>query len=163
MLDLSAFPQLSGFTISVISSIVAAIVVAFFAWLYRHSITRLLDRVIFRTELDISGEWRTTFREKEQSFNEDVELSQRGKKVWGDLVVQKQNRKIRYKFKGVFRNRILTAIYETTDRRDYEQGAFSLRYTSLDGTKCLVGQYIGISADTDDLFSSQYKWELTKR
>lgn len=165
MLDLSFFPQWSDFASdlrAVILSIVAAIVVSLSALFYRKRLRRLCVQVLWGIELDIAGEWKTTFKEKEQSFNEQVKLKQRGRKVWGDLIVEKQGRKITYAFKGVFRNRILTATYETTDRRDYEQGAFSLRYTSLDGTKCLIGQYIGISMDSDDLFSSQYRWELVK-
>lgn len=113
---------------------------------------------LFYSEPLIAGIWRTTFAEEGTEFHENVKLVQRGRKVEGEIILEDGGVQTKYKFKGIFRYLILTGTYEATDPRDYEQGAFALKYVS----GRLVGEHILLSRTSDQPITSRYLWEPVK-
>jgi hypothetical protein len=138
---------------NIIYGVIASAIVAASPWLIRRV---RMKRNANRGEPLIEGKWHTTFEENGQVFHENVLLTQNGRKVKGELVLE-DGTETRYKFSGAFKHLILTGTYEATDPKDYEQGAFALRYAN----KTLNGQYI-LSRGSDQLVTSNYKWERVK-
>ena len=112
----------------------------------------------------IAGKWRTSFKEDEQEFNENVEIHIDGNEVWGtiDLIDLNDPSLITdsYKFKGKYMDRILAGTYESNDPTDYEQGAFVLELRG----KILTGKYLfGTKKEGEEpIASSPYIWERIK-
>jgi len=108
----------------------------------------------------LDGKWRARFSEGSETYYEEVELTQRGRRVKGTINLtigpRESEEKFSYTFEATFKHLLLTGTYCSTNRRDYEQGSFSLRYTNQ---RTLVGQHICLSSNSDDLVSSEYVWE----
>ena len=111
--------------------------------------------------LHISGKWKTAFKEGGQDYSEKVSLELIGDKVKGEieLIDPNDHDKITdtYRFKGVFKERVLTATWVSNDPTDYEMGAFALIYEK----KEFKGQYIFFSSENrgDEIIASDYEWE----
>ena len=112
----------------------------------------------------IAGKWRTSFKEDEQEFNENVEIHIDGNEVWGtiDLIDLNDPSLITdsYKLKGKYMDRILAGTYESNDPTDYEQGAFVLELRG----RIFTGKYLfGTKKEGEEpIASSPYIWERIK-
>jgi len=114
-------------------------------------------------QLSLAKNWRTTFRENEKDYHENVEIHQNGHRVSGTIKLMDINNPDQitdfYEFEGVFKNRILTGIFEPKDTEDYERGAFALERQG----KILKGKYIFFTkTEGEPITSSSYKWESIK-
>jgi hypothetical protein len=115
---------------------------------------RVFQRFLHQEPI-ISGKWNTAFHEDDEKYSEVVTLTQRGRKVTGQIVLKLDNHEDSvYTFDGTFKHLILTCIYQSTDPAEYEQGVFALRYTKGK----FLGQHVLISKQSDSLISSDYEW-----
>lgn len=111
--------------------------------------------------LTINGEWETTFTEGGQKYNEKVSLDLIGSNVKGEINLIDPNDRSKvtdtYRFKGVFKDRVLAATYESNDPTDYEMGAFALLYEK----RQFEGQYIFFSNENgrERIIASPYTWK----
>lgn len=160
--DSTGIPQ-TTFSIGVLQGVIAALVIfagqAFIWGIYR------LYLFIFRVKPLIAGKWKTTFTESENNgpSHETVTLKQKGSQVSGEIEYDGEGEKIIYKFKGSFRDLILTATYESKDPQEYERGSFSLQYKP---SKKFKGQYVTFSKKEDsepEFIATEYSWDWMKK
>lgn len=115
--------------------------------------------------LYINGKWITVFSEGGQEYHENVSLDLIGNEVKGEieLIDPGDQGKITdtYRFKGVFKDRVLTATYESNDPTVYEMGAFTLNYENRE----FKGQYTFFSNEggRQQIMASEYKWKRMKK
>lgn len=106
----------------------------------------------------IDGEWVTTLEAK--STEDDVEVvtvTQVGHNIIGDIAcTQGPDEGKRYKFKGTFRNQILTGHYWNTKKTSIDSGSFSLRLEN-DGSR-LKGFTSYYHDDTHNIIAREYTW-----
>lgn len=127
-------------------------------WAWKELAPRIAQR-FYQEPLIGDTEWKTTFIEDGQEFHETVTLTQKGRRVIGEIILEDGDKSIKYRMSGVFRHLILTGTYEAMDPRDYEQGAFALKYTN----NRLTGEHILLSRTSDQPISSNYKWERIEK
>lgn len=136
-------------------SVVGGIVTAILIWAWTNLLP-LLQGLMNRDEPRVGKKWKTTFKEGNVVYHENVTLKQRGRKIRGEIVLQSDAGEVTtYRLEGNFKHLILTGTYESTNKADYERGAFALRYTNR---KKFTGHYILFSKGSDQLISSQYEW-----
>ncbi len=149
----------NAFSIGILQSMIGSIILAAFQALiwggYR------LYLFVFRVKPIIAGIWKTSFTENENNgpSHETVTLKQKGSQVSGEIEYDDEGQKIIYKFKGSFKNLILTATYESKDPQEYERGSFSLQYKQK---KKFKGQYVTFSKKEDsepEFIAKEYTWE----
>jgi hypothetical protein len=136
-------------------SVIGGLVVLVVVWFWNNVLPRILQQ-FYHHEPSVEGKWRTTFREDGTEYHETVTLTQKGRRVRGEIALNDAtDETTMYKFEGTFKHLILTGTYCSTDPTDYEQGAFALRYTRQGLFK---GQHALISKQSEQLISSDYEW-----
>ena len=138
----------------ILIAVAGGVVFAILSWIGT-SLWPIFIQKFYRDEPSIRGKWKTSFIEGETEYNENVTLTQKGRKVNGEITLNEGDGDTTiYKFEGRFKYLILTCTFESTDPQNYEQGSFSLRY--IQGN--FEGHYIYFSKESDVLLSSNYKW-----
>jgi hypothetical protein len=106
----------------------------------------------------IDGEWVTEL--EAQQTDKDVEvasINQVGHSICGNITcTQGPDEGRKYKFKGTFRNQILTGYYWNTKKTSIDSGSFSLRLEN-DGER-LKGYTSYYHDDSHNIISRKYTW-----
>ncbi len=138
----------------IVPGILSGLAVLGIVWLARNVVPDIWLR--FGTnEPRIAGKWKTEFEEDGKSYEEKVDLRQRGRKVSAKIVLEEDGEETIYEFSGTFQNLILSGTYDSTDKEEYERGAILLRYVG----KGFVGRNAFFSKTSEDeVKASPYKW-----
>lgn len=143
----------------IVTIILSAIMTLVVQWLWQDILPSIILR-FQKNEPTIQGYWKTKFSEEGKDFDEDVEVTQKGRKVIATIILNYNNEKIIYHFIGIFKHRILSGTYDSIDETDFERGAILLQYKRKGK---FVGQYSFFSKTSDQIVSSNYEWNYVKK
>jgi len=105
--------------------------------------------------INLSGEWISSFIQNNKIYNEKVTFKQKGNTVDADIVLNYDNEICKYKFKGTISNNIINGIYEYTENSDIESGTISLKIIN-ENFLYGVATYISDAENSDDIVQSPY-------
>lgn len=137
-------------------------------WIF-YNIVPVLIQLFLGIEPHLSIYWETNFSEGDKKYKELVELNQKIYRVDGKIFFydyEAREEKI-YIFKGVLKDRILTAMYKSREKSDFERGAFVLEYISKGNV--FKGYYVKSFKNPKDTKASSefqptnYRWRKLKR
>lgn len=155
-----------AFAESVVSGVVAAVLLGIFNWLlrvvWRSHISPWWENITY-SDARIDGAWETKLTtELDADYKEIAKIKQIGHKVSGTIEctsgIDKGNE---YEFIGTIRNTILSAYYWNTDKTALDSGSFSLR---LECNGDSLHGYTSYYFDNDhSLKSREYCWTRRRR
>ena len=86
-----------------------------------------------------------------------ITLKRRGHNISGSMLCTKGSNEGRhYMLEGTFKNLILTAAYESTDKSEIERGTITLMLKN--NGRCLNGYLVALSDEDHDLSSARTNW-----
>ena len=106
-------------------------------------------------QIDLSGEWISSFIQNNKIYNEKVNFKQCDNKIVADIILNYDNEICKYKFKGKINKHIINGTYEFIENSDIESGTISLKIINnnfLYG----VATYISDNENSDDIVQSPY-------
>ncbi len=80
--------------------------------------------------INLSGEWISSFVENSRIYNERFNITQTGNKILADIVLDFEGKTISYKFDGTLNNEILNGTYN--ENHFFESGVISLKIINKD-------------------------------
>lgn len=147
------------FLIGIGSSIVAAII---FRLLCHISFTvNILSKCLPKAKGSISGQWISNYEEAGKEYTERISLYQLGKFIRGVAKISEPGEAEEIqKFKGVYKNQILTAEYWSTEKDVIERGTFTLQRKQA---KEMSGFYIYFLGETLQPAQREYVWKRPRK
>ena len=106
-------------------------------------------------QIDLSGEWISSFIQNNKIYNEKVNFEQTNNQLVANIILNYDNEICRYKFEGKIHKNIINGTYEFTENSDIESGTISLKIINnnfLYG----VATYISDDENSDDVIQSPY-------
>lgn len=107
------------------------------------------------SNINLSGEWISSFIQNNKIYNETVRFIQKGKKIKADIVLNYDDEICKYKFHGTVSNNVINGIYEYIENSDIESGTISLKIIN-ENFLYGVATYISDFEDSDDIVQSPY-------
>ncbi len=105
--------------------------------------------------IDLSGEWISSFIQNNKIYNENVIFKQDKDKITANIVLNYDNEICRYKFQGKINKNIINGTYEYIENSDIESGTISLKIIN-ENFLYGVATYISDAEDSDDIVQSPY-------
>ncbi len=106
-------------------------------------------------QIDLSGEWISSFIQNNKIYNEKVNFEQKNNKLIANIVLNYDNEICKYKFEGKINNNIINGIYEFIEDSDIESGTISLKIIN-ENFLYGVATYISDDENSDDVIQSPY-------
>ncbi len=105
--------------------------------------------------IDLSGEWISSFIQNNKIYNENVIFKQDKDKITANIILNYDNEICRYKFQGKINKNIINGTYEYIENSDIESGTISLKIIN-ENFLYGVATYISDAEDSDDIIQSPY-------
>ena len=146
----------SDFYTGIISGLVTGILI----WLFRFGWLRILspfvEDLLYRG-VRIDGQWTAELDGAESIHKEEIIVNQWGSRISGTLkCIEGQDQGSAYIFNGVFKNLILTATYESTNKFATDRGTFTVKLK--DNGSCFQGHTVYLGATDGELSDAAYIW-----
>lgn len=146
---------------NLIQGVIAGLVTGTLIWLFRSIwlaiLSPILDDFLYRG-VRINGQWNAELKDLELPHKEEIIVKQWGNRVSGSLkCIEGPDQGSNYKFDGVFKNLILTATYESTNKYSTDRGTFTVKLE--DNGSVLKGHTVYLGATDGDLSDSEYVWK----
>ena len=106
-------------------------------------------------QIDLSGEWISSFIQNNKIYNEKVNFEQKDNRLIANIVLNYDNEICKYKFEGKINNNIINGIYEFLEDSDIESGTISLKIIN-ENFLYGVATYISDDENSDDVIQSPY-------
>lgn len=106
-------------------------------------------------QVDLSGEWISSFIQNNKIYNENVTFKQFDNKLVANIILNYDNEICKYKFEGKINKNIINGIYEFTENSDIESGTISLKIIN-ENFLYGVATYISDDENSDDVIQSPY-------
>lgn len=140
--------------LSIVTGIIAGLITALVVWLIKKGYLPLIR--IFRPGDPVHGMWLAEYDENGKQCSETIAVRQ----VWGAIegkatFAESDGSQRIQKFRGAYRNQILTAEYWSKDKRITERGTFTLR---REKPNLLVGYLIFYEGTDWNLRAGKYVW-----
>ena len=122
---------------------------------YNRVAINLLSRILWMG--DLRTEWVSTYQENGNEYHESIRLFRLGRMIKGVATLRQPNKAEEIqRFKGIYKNQILTAEYWSTRKDVIERGTFTLK---RENRTQMVGFYIFFSDRPLKLRQSEYIWK----
>lgn len=150
-------PLLVGVVSGLVATGIFSFSVFFLSVVWRKIIEPWWENKLYK-DARIDGEWLTKLEAKKTENDvEVVSIIQVGHAINGDIAcTQGPDEGKKYKFKGTFRNQILTGHYWNTKKTSIDSGSFSLRLEN-DGAR-LKGYTSYYHDETHNIIAREYTW-----
>ncbi|HEV2611057.1 MAG TPA: hypothetical protein VGU61_12380 [Noviherbaspirillum sp.] len=140
--------------------VIAGLVTGILIWLFRAVWLKILspfiEDLLYRG-VRIEGLWIAELVGAESTHKEEIVIKQWGNRVAGTLkCIEGQDQNSSYSFSGTFKNLILTAMYESTDKFSTDRGTFTVRLE--DNGSYFKGHTVYLGATDGELSDAAYVW-----
>ena len=142
------------------SGVVAGLVTGVLIWLFRAVWLKVLspfvEDLLYRG-VRIDGQWTAELEDAESEHKEEIIIKQWGNRVTGTLrCIEGQDLGGSYTFQETFKNLILTATYESTNKFSTDRGTFTVRLN--DNGNSFKGHTVYLGATDGELSDAGYVW-----
>jgi len=146
---------------NLIQGVIAGLVTGVLIWLFRSIWLNILSPRVenfLYNGVRIDGQWVATLEDVDELHKEEIIVKQWGHRIYGTFkCIEGSDKGGNYKFKGVFKDLILTATYESINSYSTDRGTFTVRLE--DNGSVLKGHTVYMGATDGDLSDSSYSWK----
>ena len=146
---------------NLVIGIVSGLVTGILIWLFRSVWIKILSPMLedfLYSGVRIDGRWNAKLEDVVSTHKEEIIIKQWGNRINGTIkCIEGQDQGNNYIFEGNFKNLILTATYESTNKYATDRGTFTVKME--DNGKTLKGHTVYLGDTDGELSDAKYIWQ----